>query len=67
MKHKILQFIWGGSYNSAKHRANKKILHLLQHKGGLGLVDLHTQTQALLVHVFLWDFQPGPHPLKHWI
>jgi hypothetical protein len=56
--------IWGGKATSAREKVKWDTLALLTTKGGLGIIDPQTQSEALLAKLLVKGLAPGDEPWK---
>lgn len=63
----VVGFIWGRREAQGRHRIVARIICLPCKEGGLGLINIATQAQALVMRIFMWGLEVGHHPLQWWI
>ena len=60
----VVQFVWSAMSRRGRHRVAEEIICLPKAKGGLGLLEVQAQAQALGGRILHWLIQPGDHPLQ---
>jgi hypothetical protein len=60
----VQNFIWDGKDSNARAKVKWDTLALLTTKGGLGIIDPKTQSEALLAKLLMRGLAPGGEPWK---
>jgi hypothetical protein len=60
----VRNFIWSGKATNARAKVKWETLVLLTSQGGLRIIDLKTQSEALLAKLLIRVFAPGGEPWK---
>jgi hypothetical protein len=60
----VRNFIWSGKATNARAKVKWETLVLPTSEGGLGIIDLKTQSKALLAKLFIKGLAPGGEPWK---
>jgi len=55
----VWNFIWGGKASNARAKVKWDTLALSTTKGGLGIIDPKTQSEALLAKLLIKGLAPG--------
>jgi len=63
----VRNFIWGGKAAPSQAKVKWDTLTLPIAKGGLGIIDPKTQSEALLAKLLVWGLAPGEEPWKELI
>ncbi len=58
----VRNFIWSGKATNAKAKVKWETLVLLTSQGGLGIIDLKTQSEALLAKLLIKGLASGGEP-----
>jgi hypothetical protein len=60
----VQNFIWGGKAATTRAKVKWETLVLPTTKGGLGIIDPRTQSEALLTKLLIRDLEPRGKPWK---
>ncbi len=60
----VRNFMWSEKATNAKAKVKWETLVLLTSQGGLGIIDLKTQSEALLAKLLIRGLAPGGKPWK---
>lgn len=64
LERSILNFLWAGSDTKTRNRVDKATVYLSKAKGGLGVISIMQQVNALAGKFILWATSTGDHPLQ---
>lgn len=60
---KIINFLWAGQLDSARHKVDHLTVIRPKNQDGLGVLSLSDQVKALLGKTMVWTVSEKPHPL----